>query len=213
MYINYSLLLKYWGLLDLSTELEDTGYIPEGIKVYEAVTDYLIIKETDTKTIVICTGSNTGRSFKTVVEWFTNFTAWSKKGFHRGFYNVAKRMAEQLKDYKWDKSKDVLFICHSRGIYGLILAYMLEKLEVINAPNVISYGAPECCKRGGYKKLSDSNVNHIRVWTQDDVVTKVGAGVHWSTCSIKLPTVKGIDHISYDKALKKAMELDRKADA
>ena len=208
----YKELIEMWSLLDFSNEIEHKKYDPRkaGVTIFKAVTDFLIVLEAPKATYVICTGSNTGLSFKAVVEWFTNLHAWNKRGFHKGFYNVANRMYKQLKDYKWNHNKQVYYVLHSRGVYGSITALKLREKGFITHPIIVSFGAPECCKDEGIQRMKDAGIEHYRVLTPDDMITKVGASKHYETEVIELPVVKGIDHISYEEALQEAIRLEEK---
>lgn len=204
-------MLFYWSLLDLSFEIEMSKYSPvfKDATFITALTDFLSIFETEDTTYIVSTGSNTGASIKSVVEWVSNLTAWPKRGFHRGFYTVARRMFKKLRAYPWDLNKKKVFICHSRGIYGLPLAYLLEEHGYIVNPEVVSFGAPECVKNRGIDKLEESGITHHRIYTPDDFIRHVGASKHWETFTYELPTVEGLDHIRYQEAIEKAMKIEK----
>lgn len=198
-------LLSYWTLLERANEYEDTHYNPKDVFKVKAAHDVLYIIDNDKEnvTYVVCTGTNWS-----LFEWGSNLLAWNMRGFHNGFYRTARRMYRKLKTHYWHYDRPVVVLGHSRGVYGVILAYMMEKAGIWDRPHCVTFGAPEAFKKSGIKKMNSSTVTHERCFTKDDFVRKVGASKQWATKETQLPNVEGFDHTSYGRSLGLAITLE-----
>lgn len=201
-------LLSYWERLKSAKEWEDTDYNPQYTTRVQARHDvlYMVDDENEGITYVVCTGTNWS-----VQEWASNIWAWPFKGFHRGFYKTAKRFYEQLKEMHWCFDRKIVVVCHSRGIYGVILAYMMNKVGVWDNPKCYSFGAPEFAKRKGIKLLNKSRLTHDRIYTAEDIVVGIGASKYWATKETQLPSVSGFDHVRYQQAVELAIKIEEEA--
>lgn len=198
--MDYSIkgLRYHWGTLEESRRVEKgESVLRDSSQIVRYKTDFIVVNNHPSVTEVVVTGSTEPR------EWISNILAWNRKGFHNGFYRAADGMREQLRRWFWSNSIPIEVKCHSRGIYGLILAYMM-KCEEDLWPNVsvVSFGAPEPCKRKGLDLLIDSDIPHQRVVTKADFVQHLGLGRHYETGLTLCPNVPdALDHTNYGKAL------------
>ncbi len=201
-------LLKYWGMIEDANEWEDAEYTPEYKTKLTAGHDvlYMFDDEEEGITYVVCTGTNW--SFR---EWASNLWAWPFRGFHRGFYKTAKKFFDQLKDMWLPFNRKVVIIGHSRGVYSVILAYLMNNAGMWDKPHCITFGAPEFAKGKGRKKLNKSTVTHDRCYTEDDIVVGLGASKYWATTNIKLASIKGFDHTKYGQVILETMRIEEEA--
>jgi len=200
---------EYNNYLLMASIIEDNKVkdVGDGYTVFKNNTDFMLkVDEVGVtgRTIWACLGSNN------FVEWVSNLRFLGRNGFHRGFYRAGSGFAEQLLntpvDHEIDKLSDNEVVTHSRGIYGLIMALLLVEQGIweAGATRVVSFGAPEPCKREGIKRLEKAGIEHHRIVTERDFVQHLGMSDHYETHLYVLPTVKSFDHTNYAEAIKLA---------
>lgn len=201
-------LLTYWSMIENANEYEESHYHPKNVFKVKAAHDvlYIIDSDIDNVTYIVCTGTNWS-----LFEWGSNLLAWNMRGFHNGFYRTARRMYKKMMNLYWHYDRPVVVIGHSRGVYGVILAYLMNKAGIWGKTHCITFGAPEAFKLSGIEKMKESGITHDRCYTPHDIVEKIGASKQWSTRDIELPTVQGFDHVEYRKSIKLAIKIEESA--
>jgi hypothetical protein len=200
---------QYNNYLLTASTIEDNKVMQklDKYKVFKNNTDFMLkIDEVGVsgRTLWACPGSNK------FVEWVSNLRFLGRNGFHRGFYRAGSGFADQLLntpvETEIDRLADNEVVTHSRGIYGLIMALILVEQGIwdAGATRVISFGAPEPCKRDGIKRLEKAGIEHHRIVTERDFVQHLGMSDHYETHLYVLPTVRSFDHTNYAEAIKLA---------
>ncbi|MCP5006623.1 MAG: hypothetical protein GY941_22175 [Planctomycetes bacterium] len=197
-------LLGYWNRLKQATAWEESGNHPSDAIRVKHGTDILYITQNSSTVYIHCNGSNS------LPEWISNLFAFPpKRGFHRAYYNKAKHMLKKI-DLASMSYKRVKVICHSRGIYGAILANMISLTMQNDKVEVVSFGAPEFMTRRGAKKFKTP---HTRVDMERDFITGIVPFTfkYFATETHMLKTVKGeIDHLAYGTALERDLNANKR---
>jgi hypothetical protein len=175
------------------------------------------------KIIIAIDGSD-----KDMREWKGNFSAYgkavnlvkwlfkknqnpeSKNGYHQDYYNSAMLIREWAYGLIHpDDPRDIVWAGHSRGAGIAQICYLED--ENTEEQMCVPFASPRCMLkwRAKYLKKNKSKYNIQSFFIKGDIVDNVPPFFlgwrHFYSFKTKLPRVKGFNHTSIGKALKKAI--------